>query len=113
MASKKSTKKCVRKEERRNAKLWAEGTRESILAPHVEAYADALVRGWRAEHDYIQQVGNEYHALINWRLEDHEEPELPLPVYGPDDPVVPEQLTEEEQVEKRRRIAYLNEVRTL
>ncbi|KAJ7017139.1 hypothetical protein C8F04DRAFT_1279934 [Mycena alexandri] len=97
------------KELRKNNKMWAEGARESLMRPHIEAYADALERGWRAERDYLQKVCNEYHACISWRLADHEEPALPLPVYDPFAPPVPEPLDESERALKHEAIKTLNE----
>ncbi|KAJ7632084.1 hypothetical protein B0H17DRAFT_1217557 [Mycena rosella] len=89
------------KEACRSNKLWAEGVREDLMHPHIEAYADALARGWRAERNYWQKVCNEFHGRISWRLRDHEEPELPLPAY--DLFVVPpeEILSDEERTKKR------------
>ncbi|KAJ7627914.1 hypothetical protein DFH06DRAFT_1338742 [Mycena polygramma] len=71
-------------------------------------YADALERGWRVERDYLQKVCNEYHSLISWRLADHEEPELPLPIYDAFAPPVEESLSEEEQTSRNLRIDELN-----
>jgi hypothetical protein len=99
------------KEERRNNKMWAEGAREDLMRPHVEAYADALQRGWRAERDYLQKVCNEFHGRISWRLQDHEEPDLPLPAYDPFAPPVAEELTDEEKNARHTRIQELNDVR--
>jgi hypothetical protein len=86
------------KEARCNNKLWAEGAWEDVLRPHIEAYPDALERGWRAEQDLLK-VTNEFHTRISWRLVDHEEPELPLLEYDPLVPQSVEVLTEEERAE--------------
>jgi hypothetical protein len=96
---------------RKNKKLWAEGAREDLLKPHIEAYTDTLERGWRAERDYCQKVCNEYHARISWRLADEDEPELPLPDYDEFAPWATEELTEEEEIERQARIEALNVVR--
>ncbi|KAJ7887724.1 hypothetical protein B0H13DRAFT_2342320 [Mycena leptocephala] len=77
----KKGRKRVAKEEHRNLRLWAEGARESVLAPHIPAYTDTLDRNWRDERNYLQKVCNEFHAQFSWQLEDHEEPDLPLPEY--------------------------------
>ncbi|KAF8122740.1 hypothetical protein K438DRAFT_1792965 [Mycena galopus ATCC 62051] len=79
------------------------------MRPHIEPYTDALDRGWRAERDYWQRVCNEFHARISWRLADHEEPELPLPIYDALAPPVVEDLTEEERVERHARREELND----
>lgn len=104
------TSKRIAKEDRWNRKLWAEGAREQVLTPHIEAYADALERGHRAERDYRQKVYNEFHACIDWRLEDHEQPPTPLAEYDPEAQLAVEQLSEEEQVRKREKIKDVNEV---
>jgi hypothetical protein len=80
------------------------------MRPHVEAYADALQRGWRAERDYLQKVCNEYHFCISGRLGDNEEPSLPLPVYDPFAPPVAETLSDEDKEAKQERIQSLNVV---
>ncbi|KAJ6509357.1 hypothetical protein C8R47DRAFT_1208541 [Mycena vitilis] len=108
MVKRQRTWKRKAKVERKSLKMWAEGAREDVLRPHIEAYTDALERGWRAERDYIQKVCNEYHAQISWRLADHEEPELPLPAYDPLAPPVVEQLTAEEERVRHERLQTLN-----
>jgi hypothetical protein len=90
--------------------MWAEGARESILKPHIPGYTDALERGWRAERDYIQDVCNEFHAHISWRLTDKEEPELPLPEYYPFAMAETEELDDEELQMKRLRVQTMNAV---
>jgi hypothetical protein len=99
------------KAECRSNKLWAEGAREEVMRPHIEAYTDALQRGWRAERDYLQRVCNEFHSQISWRLADSEEPELPLPTYDPFARLAAEDLTLEEETEKHQRLEELNNVR--
>ncbi|KAJ7459121.1 hypothetical protein B0H11DRAFT_2242691 [Mycena galericulata] len=89
-------------------KIWAEGAREDLMRPYVAAYAEALGKGWRAKQDCLQMVYQEYHARISWRLQDHEEPELPLPEYNPDVAVFVEALSEEERAARKERIAELN-----
>ncbi len=90
--------------------MWAEGVRESILTPLVPVYGDALERGWRAERDALQAICNEFHAKVSWRLEDHEEPSLPLPDYDPLGMEPTEELSEEDEVAKRKRVDVLNAV---
>ncbi|KAJ6450232.1 hypothetical protein C8R47DRAFT_1230344 [Mycena vitilis] len=96
MAKKGKTRKKIPKNKRKNLRLWAEGLRETILLPHVEPYADAVARGWTASRDYLRKVCNEFNARIDWRLEDHEEPDSPLPDYDPTKIVEEEILTDEE-----------------
>jgi hypothetical protein len=59
----------------------------------------------------LQKVCNEYHACISWRLDDNDEPDLPLPTYDPFAAPVLETLTEEEKVIKHEQIESLNGVR--
>ncbi|KAJ7826544.1 hypothetical protein B0H13DRAFT_2680676 [Mycena leptocephala] len=106
--SRKRTWKRKSKELRKSNKMWAEGAREDLLRRHIEAYADALERGWRSEHDYLQKVCNEFHSRISWRLADHEEPELPLAEYNPLAPPIAEMLSEEERTARHDRIEDLN-----
>ncbi|KAJ7278657.1 hypothetical protein C8J57DRAFT_1502502 [Mycena rebaudengoi] len=100
--------KRMAKEDRKNLKLWAEGACETILAPHIEGYTDAMERGWRAQRDYTRDVCNEYHVQISWRLPDHAEPDLPLPLYDKFAALPPEELTEEEMGDKREHVEQLN-----
>jgi hypothetical protein len=105
---KKRERRRVPKEERKNLRLWAEGEREKILTPHIDAYTVALNQGWRLERKYLKSVCNEFDARVSWRLPDHEEP-----VLGEWDPtaVVPqEQLSEMDEQLKRTRIKELNAV---
>jgi hypothetical protein len=106
----KRTWKRIAKKDRHNLKMWAEGARETILKPHIPGYTDVLERGWRAECDYVQEVCNEYHARVSWRLSDDEEPDLPLAEY--DRFAVPEteELTDKESTSKRLRIETMNAV---
>jgi hypothetical protein len=85
------------KSQRKNNKLWAKGSREDLLRPHIEPYADALERGWRAERDYLHKVCNKYHARISWWLADADELEVPLPAYDTFAPPVVEDLAPEER----------------
>ncbi|KAJ7431202.1 hypothetical protein B0H11DRAFT_2262225 [Mycena galericulata] len=107
MPSKKPRRR-VPKEQRLNLRLWAEGARESVLKPHIEPYADALDRGWRAERDYLKLICNEFHARISWRLKDHEEPELPLPEFDPAKALTTEELDDEEEILQREHKAKLD-----
>ncbi|KAJ7025072.1 hypothetical protein C8F04DRAFT_1269684 [Mycena alexandri] len=105
-SSKKRSRQRIPKEDRQNLRLWAEGVREQILRPHLDKYAFERDLGWVKERAYLQKVCNEYHARVDWRVEDHEEPEL-----GPYDPealVEDETLPDDEEILKRARIKLLN-----
>ncbi|KAK7006053.1 hypothetical protein R3P38DRAFT_3214986 [Favolaschia claudopus] len=108
MAKKTRNWKRIAKKDRKNLKLWAEGARDTILRPHIPGYTDALERGWRFERDYVREVCNEFHARISWRLQDDEEPELPLPDYDPFASREEEELDEEEAEQERLRKETLN-----
>lgn len=98
----------IPKEARKNLRLWAEGARESILKPHLEEYALALDKGWHNERRYLKKVCNEFHARVDWRLADHDEPELKD--YDPKAVLLPEILDDAEEVAKRQRVKELNAV---
>ncbi|KAJ7038543.1 hypothetical protein C8F04DRAFT_1179561 [Mycena alexandri] len=109
MAKSKRCRTRIPKENRNNLRLWAEGTREEVLLPHVEPYADTSERGWRSERKYFQRVCNEYHVRISWRLEDHQEPDLPLLPFDPDAMLpVPEKLSAAELLQKETRQSLLD-----
>ncbi|KAJ6523681.1 hypothetical protein DFH09DRAFT_1329919 [Mycena vulgaris] len=108
MGRTKKPRKRVAKENRQNLRLWAEGARETVLTAHIPAYTDALQLGWREERDKLQEICNEFHARISWRLADHEEPELPLPVFDAHAVLPAETLTEEEMKVKADRRALLD-----
>ncbi|KAK7008539.1 hypothetical protein R3P38DRAFT_2791506 [Favolaschia claudopus] len=61
MAKRGQKRKRVRKpkEERRNLRLWAEGVRESILAPHLDAYQVAMDQGRRQERKFLKKPAEE------------------------------------------------------
>lgn len=103
--------KRMAKSERSNLKLWAEGAREEILAPHIEPYADALAQSCVAERSYLKRVQNEYHQRIaNWRLPDDEEPILPLPDYDPQLVAPVEELSAEDSILKSQLFNKKNKV---
>ncbi|KAJ7437305.1 hypothetical protein B0H11DRAFT_2255531 [Mycena galericulata] len=88
MARRKREAKRVPKESRKNLKMWAEGARETILAPYMDDYSKALDEGWRTERKCLKRICNEFHARVDWRLQDHEEPVLAD--YDPKKMIVPE-----------------------
>ncbi|KAF7353218.1 hypothetical protein MSAN_01509500 [Mycena sanguinolenta] len=96
----------VAKENRRNMRLWADGAREKILRPHLDGYSRARDLGWVAEREYLQKVCNEFHARVDWRLKDHEEPVLRP--FDPNAMIEDEELDEAEEVEQRKRVEVLN-----
>ncbi|KAJ7838435.1 hypothetical protein B0H13DRAFT_2367460 [Mycena leptocephala] len=107
--AKKRVRARVPKAKRRNLKLWAEGARESILSPHIEDYADSIERGWRFERECFQRISNEFHARIDWRLKDAEEPALPLPDFDPKAPLPElERLSDAEEQERQQRMDMLD-----
>ncbi|KAJ7082834.1 hypothetical protein C8R43DRAFT_1142779, partial [Mycena crocata] len=107
MGRQKRERKRVPKGARKNLRLWAEGVRESILSPHLDRYTAALDAGWSEERAFLKKVCKEFHARIDWRTPDHEEP-----VLDDWDPAAPlpakEILTDDEHVEKRKRVKELN-----
>ncbi|KAJ7818906.1 hypothetical protein B0H14DRAFT_3473476 [Mycena olivaceomarginata] len=62
-SSKKRTHARISKSERKNLRLWVEGTREGILSPYLE-YGAAMDRGLVAERKMLKKVCREYHAPI-------------------------------------------------
>lgn len=104
---KRKEKKRVPRGERKNLRLWAEGIREQILEPHLEEYSKALDKGWVQERQYLMRVCNEFHARIDWRTPDHEEPVLRP--FDPSTLIIPEQLSDEEEAERGARIEALNQ----
>ncbi|KAJ7018031.1 hypothetical protein C8F04DRAFT_1278439 [Mycena alexandri] len=98
----------VAADDRKSLKAWAKGACEGVLRPHIAAYTDALERGWRAERDYVDEVCQEYHAVFDWQLKDHEEPPLPLPLYDKFALPVVEDLDAEQAEEERQKKELLN-----
>jgi hypothetical protein len=104
----KQERKHIPKEERRNLRLWAQGAREEVLTPHLEPYSRARDTGWVAERAYLQTVCNEFHARIDWRLEDHEEPVLKP--FDSTTMIIREDLMPEEEAQCRARLEVLDTV---
>ncbi|CAK5277261.1 unnamed protein product [Mycena citricolor] len=103
-----SKKRKSTKKERGNLRLWAEGVREEILQKHLNRVSEARLGGtWAQERAAIQAACNEYHARIPWSTPDHVEPDV-VHDYDPKAPAPFENLTEEEEKEKRRFIAVSN-----
>ncbi|KAJ7765180.1 hypothetical protein B0H16DRAFT_1717732 [Mycena metata] len=71
------------------------------------SYAYERDLGWVKERAYLQKICNEYHAQIDWWVEDHEEPELEP--YNPEALVDSEVLSDEEEILKHVRIKLLNQ----
>jgi hypothetical protein len=105
---KKRQRKRVAKEDRKNLRLWAEGVRETILAPHLDAYQIALDQGWREERKYLKKICREFHARVSWRMKDHEEPILAE--WDPAALLTPETLTVDEEAARGARVKELNAV---
>ncbi|KAK6974864.1 hypothetical protein R3P38DRAFT_2419844, partial [Favolaschia claudopus] len=102
----KRTRQRVPKENRKNLRLWAEGARESILTPHLDAYQAALDQGRRQERKMLKKICREFHARVDWRTKDHEEPMLSE--WDPAAIATEEQLSEDDEAAKRARIEELN-----
>jgi hypothetical protein len=105
---KKRQRERIPKEERRNLRLWADGARETILTPHLDGFTAARTKGSRAEKAYLQTICNEFHARVDWRLADHEEPVLTP--WTAETIITKETLSDEEEKQKRARIELLNAV---
>lgn len=108
---KRQRKKQMDKAERKNLKLWAEGAREEVLSQYIEVYGDACARGYISERDCLL-ICNHYHQVIDWCLEDHEEPSLPLPEYDPKCIDKDEGLSTDEIKGKQTKIGQMNMVST-
>ncbi|KAK6975114.1 hypothetical protein R3P38DRAFT_3238013 [Favolaschia claudopus] len=103
---KKRPRKRVAKENRKNLRLWAEGAREIILAPHLDAYQIAKDQGRRQERKLLKKICREFHARVGWRVQDHEEPVLKE--WDPNSIEDEELLSDEEQAAKTAREEELN-----
>ncbi|KAK7012744.1 hypothetical protein R3P38DRAFT_3208578 [Favolaschia claudopus] len=102
----KRQRKRVAKEKRKNLKLWAEGARESVLKPHIDGYQKAMDKGWRHERKYWKKVCREFHARIDWRTKDHEEPTIRE--WNEASTIEEEELSPEEEALRSERVATLN-----
>jgi hypothetical protein len=78
------------------------------LAPHLDNFSAAQTKGSHEEKAYLQKVCNEFHARVDWRLGDHEEPKLT--VWTADTIIAKETLPDDEEKRKRARINELNVV---
>ncbi|KAJ7664805.1 hypothetical protein B0H17DRAFT_1211164 [Mycena rosella] len=94
--------KRIPKEDRKSLRLWVEGARETVLAPHIAPYAAKLAMGWMEEHQYLQKVCKEYNARIDWRIGDNEKPELAA--FDPLAKILVEVLLEEDERAKSTRL---------
>ncbi|KAJ7932989.1 hypothetical protein B0H13DRAFT_2307260 [Mycena leptocephala] len=63
-------------------------------------------QGWQHERKFLRKVCREFHARVNWRVQDHEEPELGE--WDASAPLVTETLTDEEEQARGRRVKELN-----
>ena len=106
---KKRERKRVAREDRKNLRGWADGARETVLAPHLDDYTAALDKGWRAERSYLKKVCLEFHARVDWRTGDYEEPVIKE--WDAAALVVTETLSEEDEKRKRTRLKILDAVR--
>ncbi|KAJ7144888.1 hypothetical protein C8R43DRAFT_1130311 [Mycena crocata] len=106
MPRERKPRKRVPRSQRQNLRMWAEGSREEVLRPHLEQYSVARDSGWIAERAYLQKVCNEFHARVDWRTPDTEEPVLRP--FDPSAAIEPEILTDDEEDEQRARMEVLN-----
>ncbi|KAJ7830849.1 hypothetical protein B0H13DRAFT_2371782 [Mycena leptocephala] len=90
MAREKRKRTRIPKSECKNLRFWAEGARETILAPHLDPYATALDQ-----------------ARVDWKLQDHEEPVLKD--FDPKAFLPPQNLPEDEEKAKCARVEVLNQ----
>jgi hypothetical protein len=93
--SKKRQRERIPKEEHRNLRLWADGSREVVLSAHLDEFAAARTKGAHVEKAYLQKVCNEFHARVDWRLADHKEPVLKP--WSADTIIQKETLSDEEE----------------
>ncbi|KAJ7266204.1 hypothetical protein C8J57DRAFT_1229601 [Mycena rebaudengoi] len=101
--AKKRQRERIPKEERHNLRLWADGARETILAPHLNNFTAARTKGSHMEKAYLQTVCNEFHVRVDWRLADHEEPELKP--WTPDAIIIKETLSDDEEKQSARELS--------
>ncbi|KAK7043466.1 hypothetical protein R3P38DRAFT_2767090 [Favolaschia claudopus] len=95
-----------KKRKSQELRLWAEGAREIILAPHLDAYQIAKDQGRRQERKLLKKICREFHARVGWRVQDHEEPVLKE--WDPNAIEDEELLSDEEQAAKTARQEELN-----
>jgi hypothetical protein len=107
--AKKRERKRVAKEDRKSLRGWADGARETILAPHQDKYAIAMEQGWRQERKYLKTVCLEFNARVDWRTGDYEE--ATIKDWDPTAVVAKETLSEDEEKQKRARLKVLESVR--
>ncbi|KAJ7572778.1 hypothetical protein C8J56DRAFT_904927 [Mycena floridula] len=97
------------KKDRQSQQHWADGIRETILAKWVSPMADAMAQTWQVQDEVLRSCTNEYHTKVDWHLEDHEEPTLPLPDYDPKKPPPQEELSDEEMAPRQGYQQYMHE----
>ncbi len=100
----------LRKEERQNEKGWAEGGQETILEKHVSEYMVEHEKGPMAEQMCFAKILKEFLFYIHWSWADTVKPAQPFTLYDSEAMPVDEDLTEEEQKQKREHIKVLAEV---
>lgn len=110
---KKDRQRRKKKEERQNAKLWAEGKRDELLTPHLEPYREACLKGWVAERDYLRMVCNHFFQNVDWRLDDKDEPPGEIKPYDPNRIDTDDDLTPEEIIAKHAKIREMEQVGVL
>ncbi|KAK7000640.1 hypothetical protein R3P38DRAFT_3218926 [Favolaschia claudopus] len=77
-----------------------------ILKPHIDGYQAAMDKGWRYERKYWKKVCREFHARIDWRTQDHEEPVVRE--WDESNTIEEETLSPELEVQRATRVDGLN-----
>ncbi|KAJ7236968.1 hypothetical protein C8J57DRAFT_1529762 [Mycena rebaudengoi] len=62
----------------------------------------------RAERICFKHICSEYHGLVSWRLKDHEEPQMPFPMFNPNARIEPEELVADAAQRKSDRVEVPN-----
>ncbi|KIY62185.1 hypothetical protein CYLTODRAFT_427095 [Cylindrobasidium torrendii FP15055 ss-10] len=93
------------KEQRKSRRGWAEGKREEVLQPFLAKFTQAIsgCKSQTAVEEVLREVYSVFFFHFPWNKPDDWEPEE-LEEYDPDVIMEPEDLSAEEQEEKRARI---------
>ncbi|KAJ7061576.1 hypothetical protein C8F01DRAFT_1252356 [Mycena amicta] len=97
----------IDKKDLKNARLWAEGLRETILKPYLDDYSAALDRGTAAERILLRRIIREFFGRIHWSTPDSEE--VVLRPWDPNGADVDETLSPVAQAAKAERIKFMTD----